>query len=61
MSIELSPNEAAAWDSYASAALSSAVVDSESADQAVDVASDIADRLLLERRKRIKAYNDMIP
>lgn len=61
MSIELSPNEAAAWDSYAAAALSTAVIDAESPGQAVDVAADIADRMLLQRQERIRAYNAFKP
>jgi hypothetical protein len=61
MSIELSPNEAAAWDSYAAAALSVAVIDAENPGKAVDVAADIADRMLLQRQERIRAYNAFKP
>ncbi|AHF67647.1 hypothetical protein PSCICO_01420 [Pseudomonas cichorii] len=51
-------DEIQAWDLYASAALSATIVKAESAEQAVEAAADLADSLLKERAKRIKAAKE---
>ncbi|WP_285359902.1 hypothetical protein [Pseudomonas sp. fls2-241-TYG-175] len=57
---KLFADEAAAWDQYASAALGATIAASQSPEQAVEVAADLADGLLRERKKRTKAAGDFI-
>ncbi|GFM51393.1 hypothetical protein [Pseudomonas capsici] len=47
-----------AWDLYASAALSALIARGESAEPAVEAAADLADNLLKERARRIKAAKE---
>lgn len=49
-----------AWDRYAAAALSATVNTTESPQQAVDAAAELADGLLKEREKRIKAAKEQL-
>lgn len=51
-------DEVQAWDLYASAALSAMIANAETAEQAVEAAADLADSLLKERAKRIKAAKE---
>ncbi|MBI6851659.1 hypothetical protein AAIM60_12455 [Pseudomonas lijiangensis] len=51
-------DEIEAWDIYASAALSAFIARGESAEPAVEAAADLADNLLKERAKRIKAAKE---
>ena len=56
MTTKLSASEADVWDIYVAAAINATINDSTSPEQAVDVAANLADRLLEERRKRREAY-----
>ncbi|WP_313043123.1 hypothetical protein [Pseudomonas sp.] len=56
MTTKLSASEADVWDIYVAAAFNATINDSTSPEQAVDVAANLADRLLEERRKRREAY-----
>ncbi|MBA1228799.1 hypothetical protein G7013_03930 [Pseudomonas viridiflava] len=50
--------EVLAWDRYAAAALSTTITQTETAQEAVLAAADLADRLIKEREKRIKAAKE---
>lgn len=56
MTTKLSASEADVWDIYVAAAINATINDSTSPEQAVDVAANLADRLLEERQKRREAY-----
>ncbi|WP_122872192.1 hypothetical protein [Pseudomonas viridiflava] len=52
-------DEVPAWDRYA-AALSTTITCTETAEEAVVAAADLADKLVKEREKRIKAAKEQL-
>ncbi|MCD5995812.1 hypothetical protein KDX38_19220 [Pseudomonas sp. CDFA 602] len=53
-------DEVLAWDSFAAAALGAAIKQASSPEQAVEAAADMADKLVKERAKRIKAAKEQL-
>jgi hypothetical protein len=53
-------DEIQAWDRYAAAALGSTARTAGSAEEAARAAATLADELLRERQKRIKAMNEQL-
>ncbi|CAM3077840.1 hypothetical protein BZK31_00400 [Pseudomonas floridensis] len=51
-------DEVLAWDRYAAAALSTTIIQTETAEEAAAAAADLADKLVKEREKRIKAAKE---
>jgi hypothetical protein len=53
-------DEIQAWDRFAAAALNATVAAGEPSEQAVQIAAEMADGLLRERQKRIKAAKEQL-
>ena len=53
-------DEVPAWDRYAATALSTTITCTETAEEAVVAAADLADKLVKEREKRIKAAKEQL-